>query len=211
MGMKVRLLTVVVMAAVLAPASASAATLEAQANGNPFTGGLSFTPAELEVAVGDSVRWTNTDSFVPHTVTEDHELFNLSGTYGIPGSMGFGPGETVEWRFAAGSFSYFCVVHPSMVGKVDAPVGLKVIKKKGKKRKVAATWAKEALPEGQVFDVERSVDGGAFKSLLDETRELDGKFKAKKGTEVTFQARVHLEGDEEASSGYSPAATIKVK
>jgi plastocyanin len=44
------------------------------ANGNAFTGGLSFTPFSVTVPVGGVVRWTNTDMLVPHTATEDHGL-----------------------------------------------------------------------------------------------------------------------------------------
>jgi len=210
MGTRGWIASAAIAVAAVVPASAGAATFDATANGNPFTGGLSFEPREIDVALGDTVRWTNTDDFVPHTVTEDHGLFDLSGDYGIPGAMGFGPGESVELRFAAGSYGYFCDIHPEMVGQVQAPVELK---RKGTKRKprVLARWGAEELPADQVFDVQRSVDGGGFKTVVDGTRELSRKFKAKRGKEVAFQARVRLEADPEAASGYSPASELEVR
>ena len=60
------------------------------ANGNPFSGGLAFDPAHVRAKVGQSVSWTNTDTVVPHTATEDHFLWRLSGDYGPPGTMGLG-------------------------------------------------------------------------------------------------------------------------
>src|SRR5919106_230389 len=87
-------------------ATAGAATHEVGANGNIITGGLSFTPADVEAKVGDVVRWTNTDFLVPHTATEDHRLWDLTGTYGATplNPPGFGPGEVREWVFEAGTF-----------------------------------------------------------------------------------------------------------
>src|SRR4051812_25461120 len=83
----------------------SAPTAQVGANGNPFSGGLSYTPPQVTVGVGQVVQWTNTDSFVPHTVTEDHVLFDLAGDYGAtpanPG--GFGPGTSVQRAFSAGT------------------------------------------------------------------------------------------------------------
>lgn len=204
MGMRGRTITAVVCAAALSAAPAQAATThEATANGNPFSGGLSFEPPALTVAVGDTVRWTNTDEFVPHTVTEDHRLFDLTGSYGIPGSMGFGPGEAVEWTFAAGGFDYLCDIHPQMTGRVEAPVALRA-----RRGGVAAKWATEELPEGQVFDVQRAKKGRGFRDALEGTRELKGKFEAKRGQELAFRARVRLESDPEMASDWSPAAKI---
>ena len=199
-------------AALVLPGTAGAATHEATANGNAFIGGLSFEPRELKVAVGDTVRWTNTDAFVPHTVTEKHELFDLAGTYGgTPANPpGFAPGSSVERIFSAGSFDYFCRVHEEMLGVVEAPAGARV-KGKGKRRKVVAKWGGEKLPQGQVFDVQRSVNGARFKKVEDGTRELRGKYEAKRGDEVAFRARVRLESDPSRASGYSPATEVKVR
>src|SRR3954454_1137805 len=119
---------VAALALAFAPA-AGAATKEGGANGNVFTGGLSFPPASVRVAVGDTVRWRNTDNVVPHTATENHGLWDLGGNYGqTPANpSGFGPGETVQRRFEAGTHSYYCRVHPTqMRGRVDVAPTLAV-------------------------------------------------------------------------------------
>src|SRR3954467_11587747 len=100
---------IVAAVALAAPAAAHASTTEVGANGNVFTGGLSFTPAKLTLAVGGAGRWRKTDNVVPHTATEDHGLWDLTGDYGsTPANPpGFGPGETRERVFEAGTHNYF--------------------------------------------------------------------------------------------------------
>src|SRR5438270_13416906 len=100
---------------------------DVKAEGNAFTGGLKFDPPKVSVKVGQIVRWTNTDKFVPHTATEDHGLWDLAGTYGMTPAnpAGFGPGETRTRVFEAGTEHYYCRVHPQpMHGVVPAPVAL---------------------------------------------------------------------------------------
>jgi plastocyanin len=72
--------------------------------------GIAFEPAEVTVAVGDTVTWTNNDS-VAHDVTAD------SFSSGEPGGMA--GGDTFEHTFEeAGTFDYVCTVHPGMDGTV---------------------------------------------------------------------------------------------
>jgi len=72
---------------------------------------FSFMPAELDIAVGTTVTWTNADS-APHTATQ------------AGGSGGFQSGKldqsaTFSFTFdTAGSFEYFCEFHPNMKGTV---------------------------------------------------------------------------------------------
>jgi plastocyanin len=74
-----------------------------------FLGNRAFVPAELSVAVGTAVTWTNTDS-TSHTSTSDAPGWNS----GI-----FGAGRTFSFTFQTpGTFPYHCDVHPSMVGTV---------------------------------------------------------------------------------------------
>ncbi|NIP62559.1 MAG: PEFG-CTERM sorting domain-containing protein [Nitrosopumilaceae archaeon] len=77
-----------------------------------------YIPAEVTVDVGGEVTWTNDDS-TSHTVT--------SGTPGSPSeevgsdfdSSIFMGGETFSHKFEeAGTFDYFCMIHPWMQGKV---------------------------------------------------------------------------------------------
>ena len=70
---------------------------------------FNFNPATLTVAAGSTVVWTNQDD-VPHTVTSDENVF---------GSSALDTGEKFEFKFTkAGTFSYYCKVHPKMTGKV---------------------------------------------------------------------------------------------
>jgi plastocyanin len=68
---------------------------------------MKFVPERLEVAQGDSVRWTNAD-FVPHSVT-------ASGAGVESGDLAQGK----SWRFVArkkGEMHYICRLHPVMKG-----------------------------------------------------------------------------------------------
>ncbi|MFM2078143.1 MAG: hypothetical protein RJA49_2033 [Actinomycetota bacterium] len=71
--------------------------------------GRAFTPNSISVAVGDTVVWSNNDKDA-HTVTERKGVFD-SGTVNAGGSF--------RRTFTApGSYSYFCDIHPNMVGVV---------------------------------------------------------------------------------------------
>ena len=75
-----------------------------------------FGPSSISVAVGDTVLWTNADKDA-HTVTDRGLAFD-SGSFGL--------GATFQRTFgAAGTFTYICDIHPSMVGvvSVSAPTG----------------------------------------------------------------------------------------
>jgi plastocyanin len=68
-----------------------------------------FNPAQLDVPVGTTVTWTNTDS-TAHTTTSDGAGWN-SGT--------LQPRAQFSTTFSdAGTFRYHCSIHPDMVGTV---------------------------------------------------------------------------------------------
>ena len=72
---------------------------------------FSFGPATLTVAVGTTVTWTNRDD-IPHTVvsTDDPKVFK---------SKVLDTDEKFSYTFTkAGTFPYFCSVHPKMTGTV---------------------------------------------------------------------------------------------
>jgi plastocyanin len=78
--------------------------------------GYKFVPADLTVNVGDMVTWTNHDS-APHNVvvTEGPEKFT---------SPLIQQGQSFTYMFAkAGTYSYYCSVHPDMTAKVTATGG----------------------------------------------------------------------------------------
>lgn len=205
-------------APLVAEAGGPRATKMVDANGNAFTGGLSFDPKDTTVNVGDTVRWKNTDSFVPHTATEAHGLWDLGGSYGgTPANPpGFGPGETVGRQFSAGTFNYFCRVHPDdMKGTVSVPVELSEKPRLHGFRPAArfhviAVWSQTQLPEGQVFDVQKRKGAKPWKTVREGTRKLRGRFAARKGQKLFFRALVREADDPGAASDYSPQAKIKV-
>jgi plastocyanin len=68
-----------------------------------------YQPATIEVAVGATITWANNDDR-PHTVTANDRSWD-SGV--------FDTGRSWAKTFtAAGSFAYFCTIHPDMVGTV---------------------------------------------------------------------------------------------
>jgi plastocyanin len=72
---------------------------------------FSFTPATLTVAAGTTVTWTNRDD-IPHTVVsaDDPKVFK---------SKVMDTDEKFSFTFTkAGSYTYFCSVHPKMTGTV---------------------------------------------------------------------------------------------
>jgi plastocyanin len=70
---------------------------------------FAFTPPELTVAVGTTVKWVNHDD-VPHLVVNKDKAFR---------SKALDTDDSFSYTFAsAGTFDYFCALHPHMVGKV---------------------------------------------------------------------------------------------
>jgi plastocyanin len=98
-----------------AAASLPAAQPQAQAksSGDTFQAAIdnfAFTPKELKVKPGTTVRWTNKDD-IPHTVTSDSKAFDSPV---LDTNQGF------QFTFAnAGTFPYFCKLHPHMTGVVN--------------------------------------------------------------------------------------------
>ena len=70
---------------------------------------FTFSPKELTVAAGTTVKWVNHDD-IPHTVANKDKLFR---------SMALDTDDSYSYTFAtAGTFDYFCGLHPYMVGKI---------------------------------------------------------------------------------------------
>src|SRR5215204_1653334 len=79
-----------------------------------------YQPNPIQVSVGNTVTWTNNDS-QPHTVTsgsngQPDNKFNSSPNF----SPLLNPGQTFSFTFTqAGTYPYFCMLHPNMVGTVS--------------------------------------------------------------------------------------------
>jgi plastocyanin len=72
---------------------------------------FSFGQMEITVPVGTTVTWTNRDD-IPHTVvsTDEPRLFK---------SKALDTDEKFSFTFdKAGTYSYFCSIHPKMTAKV---------------------------------------------------------------------------------------------
>ncbi len=75
-----------------------------------------FAPNPLTVTPGTTVTWKNTDNAV-HYVCSGKVTDDQCGT--VFEGDGIKPGKTFQFTFAnAGTFDYFCSVHPWMTGQV---------------------------------------------------------------------------------------------
>jgi amicyanin len=72
-------------------------------------GNFTFTPAEIAVAPGTTVTWINEDD-IPHLVAATGSAFR---------SKALDTDQQYSFTFtAAGTYEYFCGLHPHMQGKV---------------------------------------------------------------------------------------------
>jgi len=80
--------------------------------------GKFFVPDTLTVSKGTTVTWTNDDSTL-HTVTSGSPESGNSGTGTEFDSSYLAAGKTFQHQFnTAGTFDYYCTLHPYMKGKV---------------------------------------------------------------------------------------------
>jgi len=71
---------------------------------------FNFSPGTLTVPVGATVTWTNHDN-VPHVIASADDQFKESPVLKT--------GQHFSNSFAtAGTYSYFCSIHPRMTGKI---------------------------------------------------------------------------------------------
>jgi plastocyanin len=80
-----------------------------------------FSPNPINVKVGDTVTWTDKDTTAPHTVTSGTGSSdpNKGKEFDSGLSTLLTAGKTFSHTFkTAGEIPYFCIIHPTMVGKV---------------------------------------------------------------------------------------------
>lgn len=78
--------------------------------------GFAYCPANVTVAAGVEVVWTNAD-LAPHTVTYD-------GPEGLVDSGTMVQGQTWSTRFdQPGTYRYYCRFHPGMTGTIFVDSG----------------------------------------------------------------------------------------
>jgi len=106
------LATPVMIAVLLLFAASPSVTANDQpsaANAEVKIDNFSFGPQTVTVPVGATVTWTNRDD-IPHTVVSTDGVFK---------SKVRDTDETFSYTFTkAGTYPYFCSVHPKMTGKV---------------------------------------------------------------------------------------------
>lgn len=92
---------------------------------------IAYDPESLTVATGTEVTWTNEDANVAHTITsgspgesappgstDDDVAAETDGLFS--GEVG-DAGDTFSFTFdEAGTYAYFCEIHPSMIGEIVA-------------------------------------------------------------------------------------------
>ncbi len=80
-----------------------------------FIHNYTYQPANIQIVWGTAVTWTNEDSAIhsvvlPHIVTSETDI-RESGP--------LSQGQSFSYTFLArGTFQYYCIEHPSMVGTV---------------------------------------------------------------------------------------------
>ena len=75
---------------------------------------FTFTPNELTIAPGTTVKWVNHDD-IPHLVAEKGLAFK---------SQALDTNDSFSFTFTKpGDVEYFCVLHPHMTGKITVKAG----------------------------------------------------------------------------------------
>ncbi|MEA2678224.1 MAG: hypothetical protein QOJ81_2365 [Chloroflexota bacterium] len=142
--------TVALVALLLVPGSASAATPAVDINGNQ----RAFVPSTITISYGNGIAWNNNSS-LHHTATAD--VLNLWDVDLPHNSSG---GYTFE---RAGGFAYHCTIHGGMRGTVlvqmsssdTTPVVGQMI---------TITFAVNAAPSGFTEQIQKRKAGGTWKT-----------------------------------------------
>jgi nitrite reductase (NO-forming) len=90
------------------------------ATGATTLGNKAFSPEHVKVKVGGTIIWTNDDSNI-HTVTSGIPNTPNAGQVFDSGLTSLiSPSKTYSHKFTnTGEFSYFCRLHPTMVGEIE--------------------------------------------------------------------------------------------
>ena len=100
---------VITMLLLAGSTSVTANDQPAAANAGVKIDNFSFGPQTLTVPVGATVVWTNSDD-IPHTAASTEGLFK---------SKVMDTDEKFSYTFTkAGTYPYYCTIHPKMTGKV---------------------------------------------------------------------------------------------
>jgi plastocyanin len=158
-----------------------------------------YSVANAKVALGTTVKWTNTTAGTPHSATSDKGGFFSTGVLS-PGSSDGIP------MTQAGSYGYHCLVHGytmhatvSVKMRVSPSTG-------GLTTTFTFTLGSGATPSGWHHDVQISRNGGSYKSLTPTTGPTETFKATQKGT---YRVRTRL-ADNGITTGWSPVAAFTV-
>jgi plastocyanin len=100
---------VIAFALLLAGSQSATAADQPEASAEVKIDNFVFGPQTITVPVGATVTWTNKDD-IPHTT---------ASTDGVFKSKVMDTDEKFSFKFTkAGTYSYYCTIHPKMTGKV---------------------------------------------------------------------------------------------
>ncbi|MDQ3849971.1 MAG: hypothetical protein M3296_05080, partial [Actinomycetota bacterium] len=132
-------------------------------------------PPRIAVLVGEGVEWLNA-SVREHTVTSRDGLFD---------SDRLGPGRRFSHTFAsAGSFAYYCRIHPYITGTVDVANVLLRAAGGPVVRGDALVLEGRGRPDGGPVTIQRD-SGGGFAPVATVARASDGSFAARLTAEAS--------------------------
>jgi plastocyanin len=160
-----------------------------------------FNPNVVLVARGGTVTWDFVGK-THHTATDTTgmELYDS-------GSLSTG---SYSYTFtAAGTYGFYCILHPEMGGRIHVPMRAKP--SKGLRSTVfGLTWAAATAPDGYAYDVQVKRPGGTYQLWQDGVTATGGSFKADVGRGVyRFQARLRQLSSSEVSL-WSDTVSISV-
>jgi len=111
------LMSVVSMIAIAPSAFADVTVTNAPGSEHPGCEPDCFVPSTATVEVGETVTWDNTDGTAPHTATSGGPGGDDQGA--VWDSSLIMASQSFSFTFdTAGTFDYFCMVHPWMTGTV---------------------------------------------------------------------------------------------
>jgi plastocyanin len=172
-----------------------------------------YLPADVDVLVGDTVRWSN-DSVRDHTVSAD------DGTWS---SARLSINDAYAHRFDdAGSIAYYCKLHVFMRGVVNVRrILLAAPREPGAPGRAYALRGRAALPAGTPVTIEADA-GAGFQPAAETTVDADGTFatdvvprttttyRAVSGSETSTSAQLLVLDRKVAASGRTRGRRVTV-
>jgi plastocyanin len=162
-----------------------------------------FQPRTRTASLGERVRWVNDDAFA-HTATSRPPL--SLWTRSLPA------GQFAGRAFAeAGTFPYFCQIHPSMTGVIRVPIVVTPAAGPGGTTFTVRAGS-TAPPAGFRYVIQRRRPGATGVREWRTINAASTTFVTRASTaEGVWRFRSRLRGPNGALSGFSPIDTIMVR